>query len=92
MDGVGHVIGIGCQRTPPGMSLFELVLVVTISAIVLPLCIRGLVWRHVRERRLRVPLIDIVSETALPRSLEPVFRAKRYPSRASISEASFVGR
>jgi len=57
------------------MSFFQLVLVLALAAVLLPLGIRGLVWRHVRERRLRVPGIVPVEPDLLPRSLQPVFDA-----------------
>ncbi|MCG8467941.1 MAG: site-2 protease family protein [Gemmatimonadetes bacterium] len=57
------------------MSLVQLVLVLALAAILLPLGIRGLVWRQVRERRLHRPRIRLVPIDALPNELDPVFEA-----------------
>lgn len=57
------------------MGLFQLVFVLALAAILLPLGIRGLVWRHVRERQLRAPGIEPVDPSELPAALEPVFDA-----------------
>lgn len=57
------------------MNLYQMGLVLAAAAILLPLGIRGLVWRHVRERRLRIPAVRVVEADSLPPSLDPIFEA-----------------
>ncbi len=57
------------------MSLWKIGLAVAIAIVLLPLGIRGLVWRHVRARRVRRPRIRHVAPDGLPADLDPVFEA-----------------
>ncbi len=57
------------------MGLFQLVLVLALAAVLLPLGIRGLMWRHMREHRLRIPGIKPVEPDGLPEALAPIFEA-----------------